>query len=74
MKKSEIARQFDYKATTFLLTAAIALTLNSILNNIVTNVDVSVVMNVILTAFVMIFAVFADIHTLLAHIPHLIER
>lgn len=64
MKKSEIARQFDYKATTFLLTAAIALTLNSILNNIVTNVDVSVVMNVILTAFVMIFAVFADIMTI----------
>lgn len=64
MKKSEIARQFDYKAATFLLTAAIALTLNSILNNIVTNVDVSVVMNVILTAFVMIFAVFADIMTI----------
>lgn len=64
MKKSEIARQFDYKAATFLLTAAIALTLNSILNNIVTNVDVSVVMNVILTAFVMLFAVFADIMTI----------
>ncbi len=64
MKKSEIARQFDYKATTFLLTAAIALTLNSILNNIVSNVEVSVVMNTILAGFVSIFAIFADVMTI----------
>lgn len=64
MKKSEIARQFDYKATTFLLTASIALTLNTILNNIVNNVDVPVVLNSVLAGIVSIFAFFADIMTI----------
>ena len=64
MKKSEIARQFDYKATTFLLTASIALTLNTILNNIVNNVDVPVVLNSVLAGIVSIFAIFADIMTI----------
>lgn len=64
MKKSEIARQFDFKATTCLLTAAIALTLNSILNNIVSNVETSVVLNAVLAGIVSIFAIFADIMTI----------
>ncbi len=64
MKKSEIARQFDYKATTFLLTASIALTLNTILSNVVNNVDAPVVLNSVLAALVSIFAIFADIMTI----------
>ena len=63
MKKSEIARQFDYKATTFLLTAAIALTVNTVLNIIVTNVEVSAVVDSVLAGLVSVFALFADIMT-----------
>ena len=64
MKKSEIARQFDFKATSFLLTAVIALALNSILNSIVNNFDMNAVIEVVMAALVVLFAVFADVMTL----------
>ena len=64
MKKSEIARQFDYKATSFLLTASIALTVNSVLNNIVTNVELPAAVHTIFVGLVSLFAIFADIMTI----------
>lgn len=64
MKKSEIAKQFDYKATTFLLTAVIVLTVNSICGNIVNNFEVPVVLNSVLLAIVSLCAIFADIMTI----------
>lgn len=63
MKKSEIARQFDYKATVFLITAVIALALNSILNSIVNSFDSNAVFEGILAVLVALFAIFADIMT-----------
>lgn len=64
MKKSEIARQFDYKATSFLLVAVVALTLNSILNSIVNNLDSDAVVEGIMAVLVGIFAIFADVMTI----------
>ncbi|MBR5233524.1 MAG: hypothetical protein IKW03_04870 [Clostridia bacterium] len=52
MKKSEIARQFDFNATSFLLIASFALTVNSVLNIFVSNLNVNAVVNVILAVLV----------------------
>lgn len=64
MKKSEIARQFDFKATSCLLSASVALTLNSLFNYIVNNFEINVVLNAVFAGLVAVFAIFADIMTI----------
>ena len=64
MKKSEIARQFDYKATSFLLLASIALTFNSVLNFIASNSELNAVLNTIIVSLVSILSICTYVFTL----------
>lgn len=64
MKKSEIARQYEFKATTMFIAAAIALVANSVLTNIVNAFELSSVFKYIVQFFVVAFIIFAYVMTI----------
>lgn len=59
MKKSEIARQYDEKATLLFIAAAAALTINSLLNNILSAFSVPKAFNYVIQFLTVVFILFA---------------
>ena len=64
MKKSEIAKQYEFKATTMFIAASIALVANSVLTNIVNAFELSSVFKYIVQFFVVAFIIFAYVMTI----------
>lgn len=64
MKKSEIARQYDEKATLLFIAAAAVLTLNSLLNNLLSAISAPKTLNYVVQFFTVVFILFAYVVTI----------
>lgn len=63
MKKIEIAKEIDFKATCIFITAAVAFTVNSLLNNMTRAFDMPSVAETISLVFVIAFSIFGYVMT-----------